>query len=96
LGLGITQSTTFNDAKIWTAEYSSDFNAKLSLNGQLLGSQPNVIDFNNGLLTTSEISNIGENYNGVIYEIIIFDRNLSESEKSEVEGYLSTKFDITL
>ena len=70
---------------------------ELYLNGGVEISQSSGVDYQPNTSASFKIGEMGGDYfQGGIYEIIVYNRALSVSERQEVEGYLSFKYNISL
>lgn len=84
--------------KIHVFALSSDYGKSYYLNGTLTGSDGSqtsyLTSFANSSIGKSNVSNFY--YNGDICEIIMFDRNLTNEERRNIEAYLSQKWKIAV
>ena len=66
-----------------------------NLNGLLLFDQPSVVStFRTTMAWTFQSLNIGYTWEGLFHEVLLYDRILSDAERSDVEDYLMDKWSV--
>jgi len=84
--------SNFNNYSVWSYDALSSSGKQLYRDGVLLQNRTNTGTYSSH---GSHTFKIGENYNGNIAEIIIFNEKVNSAQRIIIENYLETKYGLT-